>query len=175
MKKNGFTFVELLVVITMLVLLMTGIVAAMTSTFRAQTRLGLSTKVVQNGNYALDEIKKNILNAKGVSIVCPNLDIGSSISFSNVIDGQTTTLSCDDITQKKIASISAVRPSDIIDLTSKNEVIVKNCNSFVACNRSASGMISNIEFKFTISAGDINAGKSNYFEKSFTSKITIRN
>jgi type II secretory pathway pseudopilin PulG len=166
--KKGFTLIELLVVVTMIIMLMAAIVTAMTSTFRAQTKVNLSNKAMHNGSYALAEIKKNILNADAIGMTCPD---ATQVIFNNVIDGDQTTIICDSV-NKKIASISAKRPTDIIDLTSKSEVSVVNCNNFVVCETGSNGVVTGLNINFTLSSGTT---QPNYIERSFNTKISVRN
>jgi type II secretory pathway pseudopilin PulG len=163
--KKGFTLIEIIVVVTMLIVIIAGVIGAMTSVFRAQTAANLSNKVMKNGNLAMNEIKKDIINASSTGMSCPEGIGTSSVTFNNIIDGDVTTLIC---TDNKIASQSA---RETVDLISTNEVSVIDCSNFVKCVYS-SGIPTSVEFSFTLSSGTT---EPNYVEKNFNSTVSIRN
>jgi len=163
-NKKGFTFIEILVVLGMIGLILVAVVGALSGTFKAQTRVDLSDKVVQNGNWALEQIKRSVLNADGKSIVC---DVGgSSVTFNNASDGNSTTIVC---VNNKIASESSNRA----DLTSL-EVLVTGCSGFVTCSPVGSNAVNSLSFNFNLAIGDTDS-ETNFFSKEFDSSITVRN
>jgi prepilin-type N-terminal cleavage/methylation domain-containing protein len=176
--KNGFTLIEIIIVLTMFAIITAGIVGSLMSTFRAQTKVSLSNKVVQNGNWALSEIRKNVINAVSMNADCPTSpSIGTSMAFVSVNDGDMTTITCypPDAAHPngRIASESA--NNGVFDLIS-DEVTVKDCSRFVSCEPgSFNNVISNVNFNFVLSAGGSNPENPNYIEKSFSSKVSIRN
>ena len=130
----------------------------------------LAQKLLSEKHYVLSEIKKNILNASSDndSFVCP-VGVGSSVSFVNITDGERTVLSC---VGGKIASTSASRPGNSVDLTSQNEVVVTDCNNFVQCDTDENDKVIALEVKFNLAAGTT---QPDYYERIFNSQIGIRN
>lgn len=164
--RQGFTLIEIIVVLAMIGVILVTVVGALSGTFKAQTKTALSDKVVQNGNWALSEIKKNILNAVNGSIVCDSDK--SWVSFNNINDGIGTTIKC--VTETKIASES----SHPADLTS-SEISEVTCSDFVSCDTAPdTGVITGVDFNFTLGIGN-SASALNYYSKQFTSKVTVRN
>ena len=167
-NKKGFTLIELLVVIGVLGAVMAAVTSVLINAFKANTRVKLTDRLSQDGNWALMELRKNIFNAKGTSVTC---DLGSSaVSFINTIDGVGTTLLCDE-GNNKIASMSGSR-ADINLFDGGSEVSVSGCSNFAvyACSPTT-----DVAFSFTLSIGDSNAGSGNYVSKSFDSKVSVRN
>ncbi|MEI8067768.1 MAG: type II secretion system protein [Candidatus Shapirobacteria bacterium] len=166
-KKSGFTLVELLVVTSMIGLILVAVVGALSGTFRTQTKLVLSDKVNENGSFALEEIRKNILNIKSIGNTGP-----TNLGFTG-IDGGSTNIICNP-DYKKISSSSASRSQDI-ELISSIDLKLVDCTNFITYTKNIDGVVTNIDFKFTLGAGETLAGPQNYYQKTFNSKVTLRN
>lgn len=170
--KKGFTMIEIMVILAVTGVVMISVMGILSGTFKANNRVKWANKVEQEGTFVLGELRRNILNAKEIT----NCGIGNSIAFNNVDDGNWTTIICDDVTNKKISSESAMAT---IDLTS-NQVIVSGCNTFVTCDTLPySGEVSNVRFNFNLSAGITSAvGETSppesYVTRNFESSVTVR-
>lgn len=167
--RSGFTLIEMIVVLAVIVIVMSASAAALLDVFKANNRIRLANKVVQNGNWALNELNKNMLNTGGNNIVCgPN--VSNQIKFESIFDGEETIITCYD-DSKKIASEST--KNGAFDLTS-GDVRVSDCATFVTCDTLPSSEVSAVNFSFTIGAG-VEGSPENSVEKNFQSKVVIRN
>jgi prepilin-type N-terminal cleavage/methylation domain-containing protein len=172
-SKNGFTLIEILVVFGLLSVILATVADILINTFKANSRVQLTTRLVQEGNFVMGEIRKNVLTTDSMNISCP-VGVGDSFYFVSKNDSQKTTIICSQIVDNsKIASVSA--SGDSFDLTS-DKVKVSGCNSFISCDTLPySSGISNININFTLSAGNNEAGDENFASKEFKSKVVIRN
>lgn len=180
MKKRGFTLIETLVVVGAIMLIMTSIGGIMFAVFSSKSRNEANDKISQNGNWILNELKKNILNASnesenGVRFTCPVGDFGNSITITNVKDGDKTMISCFNTADGfKIASISAKAVGTTVFLFQKNnDLTLIDCSDFVTCSTLPSLQLSEVKFKFRLGAGVF--GSDNGVTKPFFVDITLRN
>lgn len=168
MNKRGFTLIELVVVVGVLGVVMAATSSVLINAFKANSRVKLTDRLSQDGNWALMELRKNIFSAKGTTITC---DLGSSaVSFENAQDGVGTTIFCD-AENNKIASQSANRLINI-DLINGGSEVTVDCGSFAGCTGSPT---SSVTFKFDLSIGNSNAGSQNYVKRTFDSTVSVRN
>ena len=164
-KNNGFTFIEMLIVVGVMGVIMASILGVMTGAFRSQSRVKLTDKMNQTGVFVLAEIRKGIVN--GISIGCPVLDTGtSSFGFVDRSNGEITNVVCYE--GLRIASESA----NPVNLTNP-DVTVINCGNFAKCNTV------NSPFETTVTSVDINFILSTNINgvgltRPYTSKIVIR-
>jgi prepilin-type N-terminal cleavage/methylation domain-containing protein len=99
-EKNGYTIIELLAVVSILVIL-TGIISGILySTLRGSSRTRISTEVTKNGNYAISVLTNMISSSRAVTKIAgvdiPNCTAGpsgTSISLQD-IDGDEYVISC---------------------------------------------------------------------------------
>jgi prepilin-type N-terminal cleavage/methylation domain-containing protein len=70
--KKGFTLVEILVVMAIMAIVGTVLVAIFTNTLRGSNKSQILAVIKQNGQAALDNMDKTILDAD--SVVCPQAD-----------------------------------------------------------------------------------------------------
>lgn len=182
--KKGFTLIEILVVISVILVIVASISGVMSGVFSSQSKNKATDKIDQNGNWILNELKKNILNAdsgteNGVGFSCSMVDDSpgtSTITVTSIKDGDKTTISCFDAGggNYKIASISGKSVGTTVYLFQKNNDLVLNgCNNFVTCSTLPSLQLSEVEFNFNLGAGG--AGLSNGVTKSFSLDVTLRN
>lgn len=164
--KKGFTLIELVIVVSVLAIILVTVTTVLLTSFRARSRVDISDKLEQNGNFALAEIRNNILNSDGQNVVFCG---GNTISFVNKQDGATITLSCAD--GDKIASASAVTQR----LTSA-DVVALNCATFVSCSSLVSGIVSTVDFKFVLATNTMpSVGIAETISRAFETKVVIRN
>lgn len=175
--KKGFTLIEIVVVLTMMAIILAAIMGALVSTFRASNKVTVTNKVMENGNWALSEIRRNIINSKSIDMQCPlSPGIGSSLAFTNINDGEVTTIICTPPSSGQKGKIASVSARGSVDLTSANEVSVVDCSQFVSCNTSDSSSVPiDANFNFKVSSGNPDASILEYVEKEFSSKISLRN
>src|SRR3989344_2988017 len=99
-SRKGYTIIELLAVISILVIL-TGIISGILySTLRGSSKTRISTEVTQNGDYAISVLTNMIAPSTSVTKIggvdiqdCRTNPSGTSISLKN-IDGDEYIISC---------------------------------------------------------------------------------
>ncbi|HEX8923755.1 MAG TPA: hypothetical protein VF828_03405 [Patescibacteria group bacterium] len=173
MMKKAFSLIEILVVVTVMGSIILAIAAIILNSFRARTKSEVTDYVETNGSFALQEIKRNVLNAQGRSINC--------ISSSQLLiqDGRTgvgTTIACvaDPVAGvSRIASSSAGTTVYLTDTT----VNVLSCGSFVSCTPSAASpsLVSKVDFNILMSQGATNVATSLGTSRSFNQSLVVRN
>lgn len=163
MRKNGFTFIEILIVTGIIAMVMTSVVGILSMSFRSQNKIKALDKLNKNSLFAIGEIRRNVVN--GVDIVCSASGIG--VSSFDVVDGEngdTTSIICNE--GGKIASESANRS----DLTGTG-VVVSGCDNFVVCNlNNMDNRILSLDINYTLSSAVSGLGVT----KTYTNKITVR-
>ena len=162
-RLAGYTLVEIMVVVSSISLIMVATIGIILGSFRAQNRTESNNKVMENGSWILNELKRDIFNSYADSIICA--DDGLSVEIKSLNDGQTTTLSCDQ-TANKIASASATKES----ILNNNEVTITDCSNFVSCEVNGD-KITGVLFNFGIGAMTNGVGTS----QVFSTRVTLRN
>jgi len=178
--KKGFTLIEILVVISVILIIVTSISGVMSGVFSSQGKNKAIDKINQNGSWILNELKKTVLNARSdgdnklsSSFNCP-MDGGTSMAITSVKDNKKTIISClgNDTDGYKIVSISAVGTT--VYLFKKNkDLILNGCTKFVTCSTLPSLQLSDVKFNFNLGAGAV--GLSSGTTKSFSLDVTLRN
>lgn len=183
MKKNGFTLIEILVVISIVVIIMGSITGIMSGVFTSQNKNNALSKITQSGEWISNELKKNFLNAinngensPSGNFYCSMGNPSSSIMIKNIkdVDKQKTTISClgNAIDGYKIASISGKSVGTTVFLfQGNNDLKMSGCS--VVCSTLPSLELSNVKFNFTLSAGS--EGLSSGTTKAFVVNVTLRN
>lgn len=115
MKKNGFTLIEMIVVVGLLSTI--GLVASTVffSTLKGGTKAEILKEVKQNGDFAISTMERVIRSALEVTSTCEGSDL-TSIEIFNP-DHQSTIFDClweDDVA--KIASNGAALTSETVTL-----------------------------------------------------------
>jgi len=171
-KKNvllqwaGFTLIDAVVSLGVIVLVMTIISGVLMNTFKAKTKFNIMDVVERNGTFALAEIRRNIINSMKDGLVC-SVGVGDSSLTLTGYDGKTTSIICSE--GGAIASSSA----NGVDLTD-NDVRVTGCGGFVNCSAAPSMEISEVNISFGLEAGVEDAGKESYVSKNFKLSVTVR-
>lgn len=180
--KKGFTLIEIILVVSAMVILITSLSGIFFGVFGSKNKNEAIDKITQNGNFILDEIKKNVINAdgsgeNGVDFSCSINDFGTSITYKNVKDGESTTISClsDPNGGYRIASISGKLGvgTTMILFQKNNDLQLNNCNNFVTCSTLPSLQLSDVKFNFILNAGT--EGLSSGTSKAFFIDVTLRN
>jgi prepilin-type N-terminal cleavage/methylation domain-containing protein len=165
MKKNGFTLIEMIVVVGIL-----GIIAVVGSgTFFSILRGSTKTKtlqtVKQNGDYAISVMERMIRNAR--VLINPTADSTvSSITIKNP-DGGTTTFSC--------GGNPATIASNGASLLS-NEVKVNDCNNIFNVSVGQPGIKPPVvKINFSLSPVASLGRSEERAEVNFQTTVTLRN
>lgn len=156
LKKNGFTLVELLVVVG--ITAMAGIMVAniFLTNLRTTAKAKALTEVKQNGDYALAVMERMIRNAKELS---PCSGSGMSLTLLNP-DEDTTTFDC---SGDQIASNSG--------FLSANNLKVTNCS--LICEK-PQGKPAVVTISFTLKKKGAALGKEFTAEIPFQTTVSTR-
>ena len=133
MKNQGYTIIELLAVVSILVIL-TGIISGILySTLRGSSKTKITSEVTQNGNYVISVLTNMISSSTSVTKMggveirdCTASPSGVSMSLRN-IDGDEYTIFC---SQNNISSGSA-------SLINTNQVQVRANSCKFYCSQKA--------------------------------------
>lgn len=159
-KQKGFTLVELLVVVGIMAIVGTMTANLFLSNLRTAAKTKALTEVKQNGDYALEVMRRMIRNAREIKSSCPGS--GTSLMILNP-DENTTTFDC---SGAQIASNTATF------LTSgKLEVKSGSC-SFV-CEKPLSKPAV-VTITFTLKKGEASLGKEFTAEIPFQTTVSTR-
>lgn len=171
--QTGFTFIELMVVITLMVMLMVTVASMFFTTLIGTGKTNSSFQVKEEGDFALGQMEFLLRNAIAVdSTTCqPG---GSSITFTNYDNGITTLGTFDDQGHQKIASISASSPLNPALLTS--ERVELTTGPTFNCSQNPDGSGTFVEIDFTLRKGTPGLDQPrDIVEESFGSGVVIRN
>lgn len=173
LKNNkGYTIVELLAVVSILVILSGIITGILYSTLRGSSKTKITTEVVQNGDYALSLITSMIIDSENVTQIggvdiadCTASPSGTSITFQR-LDGSTTSLSC---SGNSLSSGSATLIND-------QQVQVKSGSCAFYCDQKSDDPyavpIVGVEFTLEDKSSGLFESKS---QSSFKTAVSLRN
>lgn len=162
-KCLGFTLIEIVVIVASVGLIMTSVVGVVLGTFKSQNREKSTNKVLENGSWIINELRKNTLNSNSDTVVCND---DGSIEMVNAVDQEKSVFSCDQVSNK-IASTSASKES----LLNSRIISVADCSNFAECVTDLSGKVVMVTFNFGIEA--TTSGIS--VNKNFNTTVTLRN
>lgn len=92
--EKGFTLLEILVTVSVLMIVGILLTQVFVTTIRTSTKSEIAKEVKQNGDFALDSMTRMIQNAQDVTTDCVDTgSVGSTITIKN-IDGGVTTFEC---------------------------------------------------------------------------------
>ncbi len=170
--SRGYTIVELLAVVSILVIISGIITGILYSSLRGSSKTKITTEVAQNGNYVLSVFSSVVLDSVNATQIggvdindCTASPSGTSITLKT-LDANFTTLSCANGT---ISSGSA-------SLINENQVKIKENSCFFYCSQKSDDAyaIPIIGIKFTLedkSTGLFETRASSTFETS----VSFRN
>lgn len=166
--KNGFTLVELLVVITILVTVGGIVVTLLYISLRGNNKSETVTSVKQNGTFALSQMVKSIRYAKSLTspASCTPTATTTSVSFITYPDNGQITYSCPTGGNLAISSNSA-------SLIDTNAVEVTAC-SFV-CTQTSPSDSPRLTIQFTLQSRGANALTETQSTIPFQSSVIMRN
>jgi len=167
--QKGFTMVELLVIIGITGMIMVAIVGIMLQTFKAKTKMAWNEEIESNGTWIMAEIRKNILDASGINMVCGATPSNSIEMVSLKGDGEVTTITCTD--NASIASNSA----NLL----KSTLRVSNCSNFVTCETVSLGgseyRVTKVNLSFVLAPLSVPTDSPDYVSRTFQTSVVLRN
>jgi len=176
-KKQGYTMVELLAVIIILVTVGTIISAILTSVLRSSNKSANTEIVRRNGNYAITQMSRMITYAQkleGVSFdgsqyYTDSVSQSTSSRYNYLqiksFDGGITTFACND---SKIASLSASGTSYLADPA-------LNATCYFNCTQASAAAPAKIDIFLDLSVGSSTNFAESQAEIPFETSVIIRN
>lgn len=176
--KRGYTLIELVTVMGVLVIISNIIIGIVYTTLRGSNKTRITTAVSQNGNYALSIIANIITTSESVTKIddadiydCTTSPSGQTIDLKRY-GGIVTTISCLD---NNIATVSGALKTSLIDTS---QVVNDSATCYFKCIQSESDPydVPIIEYSFSLS--DKNAQGALFETKSqatFKSSTSLRN
>lgn len=169
-SKQGYTIVELLAVVSILVIISGIISGILYSTLRGTGKTRINTEVSQSGAYALSVFTNAVVDSGSVTQIndvdisdCTASPSGTSVTLRR-LDGATTKFSCTNNTINK----------DDVSIVNNNIVSISNCSFTCKQKTDDSYSIPSVDISFTVSQ---KAGK--FVEligtSTFNTSVTMRN
>lgn len=180
--QQGFSLIELLVVVSLIVILMLGVVALFLSSIVTGSKINLEQKVKSEGNYTLNQISTLIKNAQRITSTCNPEGISNDhLDLINYDGGQTVIEKIDQGDQFRIASYSSfldtnhrVDLNDYYYLTSNYD---RNQNpnplTFVCFSNPANNNYY-VEVNLTLRKGYSSTSSKNTVIENFSTGVTVR-
>lgn len=176
-NNKGYTIVELLAVMSIIVIVSGLIAGILYSTLRGGSKSRITSDVAQNGNYALSVITSTIIASHDVTQIggvpiasCTAAPSGTSIDLSQS-DGSTITFSCSGNT---VASTSAAVTTSLID-TSGLEVDSSSCTFKCRQENNDPVAIPVIDVAFTVKQKGTVTNNDAKSSASFSTSTSMRN
>lgn len=172
MRKNGFTLVEIVVVLAVTSVVIVSMVGIMVQSFRAKSRLSWSDEIEAGGTWVMDKLRNGILDAGGDTFTCNPVGSNTYSYVSLKGGGEITEIICDE-GENEIASNSA----NLL----KSNLRVTNCNTFVSCDTlpAADGgyRVTKVDLSFELSADPtlVPTGSPDYVSRTFQTSVVVRN
>jgi prepilin-type N-terminal cleavage/methylation domain-containing protein len=160
--KLGFTLIEIIVVVSTIGIIMMVVVGSIFQIMKAQNRNEAISKLTDQGNWILSELKKNMFNSNNKLTCSPDK---LSVGTTNLFDGLSTVISCD-VANNKIASTSAFERE-----LNGSGIDVVDCTNFVSCDTNPDTEVSSLTFNFRIFTKVSGVGVS----QNFSTTVTLRN
>jgi len=165
MKKNGFTLIEVMIVVGILGIIAVVGSGAFFSILRSSTKTKTLQIVKQNGDYAISVMERMIRNARVVTDP-PISSTVSSITIKNP-DGGETTFSCEG-DPPTIASNGASLLS--------NEVKVSDCDNIFEVTVGQAGVKpAVVKINFNLTQAKATNRPEEQAEVNFQTTVTLRN
>lgn len=168
-RKNGFTLVELLISIFIIVSVGTIVLSIYTSLLRGTKKSNIINAVRENGNFAVAQMARNIQYSQIIS-TCDSVTEMSQIDLI-ALGGESLSYVCD-LPPGNIASKSASTTKYLID-TSIAIVSTSSCS--FTCTDSGVDVPRQVKIKFDLE----NVSSSQFAEDQaripFSTSVTLRN
>ncbi|MGH7245712.1 MAG: PilW family protein [Candidatus Levyibacteriota bacterium] len=171
--QKGFTLVEMLAVMVVLVVIGGIIAAILVSSLRGNNKTNSIHLVQENGNYALSQMTKMIHNARVLDSPYPCGSLVSPTQTNQIVltnpDNTSTTLSCSN-------GIIASNGASLLDAT--NISLTSSCDTLFTCTQDSSSNLPVITIDFYLQK----ATTSNFVEQTasasaieFKTSVDLRN
>jgi prepilin-type N-terminal cleavage/methylation domain-containing protein len=166
--RNGFTLVELLVVIGVFATVSSIIVLILFSTLRASKKSDTLIELKQNGNSAISQISKSVRYAKSLDNPdqCSPSVVVNSRKITSVQDDAQTTYACVGGSSPTIASNGA-------SLIGTDDIRVSSC--IFMCTQSNPNDPPVISLNFTLTSKNSGGGIESSGSVPFKTSIIMRN
>jgi prepilin-type N-terminal cleavage/methylation domain-containing protein len=166
--ERGYTFIELLAVISIFSVIGIAIVSILFTTLRGSRKSDLLVMLKQNGDFAISQMTNNIRYAKSLDTPasCTTPVTTKTITISSATDNGQTTYVCPAVSTSGITSNSA-------SLVDTNAVAVTACN-FV-CTQQSVYDPPTINITFTLTPKNVNGLPENTGALPFQTSVTMRN
>lgn len=167
-SQAGFTFIELLISMMIIMLIGSIILVVFFSALRGTNRSQSIITLRQNGNYALSQMTKDIRQAASISneADCTESET-DSITIVSATDYRETTYQC---SEESIASVSASQTYYLLD--SSDATTVSSCA--FSCGRQEATELPFVKIRFTLTTpqSDVSHTVDPF---TFSSTVTLRN
>lgn len=180
MKEKGFTLLEILISVGILVIVATLIVQVLFTTTHVNKKTELLVDIKQNGNFALDVIDRMVRSAQLIATSCGEGETSaSSVQITNP-DNYVTTLTC--VSDGNVARIASESGTNRVYLSGGNVTLSTSGGS--TCNDSslafscppAGGRVqSELTVTFTLGQSGVPGSAYESGRSSFQSTINVRN
>jgi Tfp pilus assembly protein PilW len=169
-NSRGFTFIELLVSMTIIMLVGTVIVTVFFSALRGTDKSQSLIAVRQNGNFALSQIANAIRQAESINNFSQCSASGGSrtLAVSSVRDRNITTFQC---SQTNISSNSANGTFSLLDET--QVAPVGSCT--FTCGHQAATRIPFVTISFRLSRAGVSHPEEIVSPVDFSTTVLLRN
>ena len=159
-QSEGFTFIEILVVVALVGIIMTGIVGILLSVLRTSRKNEAMTNLKQAGDYALGVISGKIRNTQ--EIKCE----GTVLTLTNLNDLTTViSLTCD-------TDSDSIKENDNYLISEEVGMSLSDCE--ISCVSGVSGSPDSVMVGFTLSSG-LGDDPTSHVEAVFKTTISLRN
>ncbi len=177
MKNQGFTLIEMLIVIGVSAFLITSVAGWTITTLKTTNKVKATAEVEQNGEWIMAQIRELLFAADASSLNC-SAGGATSITFTSVFDGGATTLSCNTAAVPAsgtyfIASSSATLAPVATTLFNMvpRSLTVTNCGTFVSCTNDT---YPKVTVSFRLQSGSSSGFWDTYVYKDFSESFVIR-
>lgn len=176
MKNDGFTFVELLVAISIIGIISVAIAQVILITFKTNSKVEVQKEIKQNGDFVISLIENSVRNAK--SVTC---DSSVSLTVTNY-DDTTTTFQCNSsegqthrIAVVDLLGVEYVTSTDLTIFTdnTSSECVGANQSLTFVCD-SLSNAPDRVRVNFTLRNKNAVPGSLDDEQVSFQTAITTR-
>ena len=191
-KSQGFTLVELLVAVSIIVSVATIVVGTITSAFRGTNKTNTINKVRENGNYAISQMTKMIKFAKSFDgarvnalsiwtcdiVPLPPIPVQYKEVQITSFDGGVTIFSCNDsadIPAETIASRSASSNESLLDTVSVALPTPIPTFCFFTCTKERITDSPQVGINFTLNSNSISGIVERQASIPFSISIKVRN
>lgn len=179
--QAGFTLIELMVVITLMVMLMLTASSVLFTTLVGTGKTGTSSLIKQEGDFAIDQIEFLLRNAIDLrpavqgdlsEVTCaPSMD---TITFKNYDNGITTLSLLEDPSEGNSLKIASSSANGDAFLTSSRVEVVNG--PVFSCTQSGDGSGTHIDVQFTLRKGTPGLDQArDIIEQTFQASVNVRN